>query len=838
MAIKDCIKEIREAAGEDLTDDDILEIAADIQRRARAKSAKDRLLSDYEALTKAAEDFAADTDMAAKMEARNKAINVLVRKRVHEFIDMATAKNVRPDVAIEALNVGNNVKLPGARLSVDARQKSLTREFVGGLIGDLEEAGLLEFFSRRLGLFGRDGGILDRDIARGLFSIGEDGKVTAAVSPEAKQIAEIVHKWQEVARLRSNRAGSFVRRLPGYIMRQSHDMLKIRKAGYQEWAAAIRPLLDAEATFKGADPDKFLKGAYDGLASGIHLKSQGATDDLAFKGPGNLAKRISQERILHFKDGDAFLDYNDKFGTRSLIEGIFGGLERSARDIGLMETWGTNPRAMFDNVRQAIAYANRADNPEWAQKLRSKDLENQFDEIDGSVQMVDSLGMAQITGGIRAVQSMAKLGGSVITSFADLATAASELRYQGENLGSAYIGLLANFLEGRSSREARVLASDIGVGIEGALGSVMSRFGANDDLPGLSANLMRLFFKANLLTFWTDAMKTGAARMMAARAASEAGQAWAKVDPRFREALTLYGIDDAKWEVMRKAVPRSLDGKAYLTPDAIRALPDEAFKTLGGKTGRQAQGLRDELSTALQTFYTDRADVAVVTPGAREQAILHQGTQRGTWMGESLRFLMQFKAFPVAFATKVIGRDLGGEGLVQGLLKGKGDLLGLAHTIAATTAMGMLAMQTKAILKGRSPRDPFGENWASTWSAAMVQGGGLGIYGDFMFGEFNRFGGGPLETAAGPAFGTAADVLKLWSKIRSGDDPTADAIRLGVNNAPFMNLFYTRQALDYLVLYNLQEMANPGYLRRMEQRVQQQNDQTFMFPPSQYAVGQ
>jgi hypothetical protein len=36
-------------------------------------------------------------------------------------------------------------------------------------------------------------------------------------------------------------------------------------------------------------------------------------------------KRVSQERILHFKDGDSFLAYNDKFGTRSLIEGIFGG---------------------------------------------------------------------------------------------------------------------------------------------------------------------------------------------------------------------------------------------------------------------------------------------------------------------------------------------------------------------------------------------------------------------------------------------------------------------------------------------------------------------------------
>jgi len=45
-------------------------------------------------------------------------------------------------------------------------------------------------------------------------------------------------------------------------------------------------------------------------------------------------------------------------------------------------------------------------------------------------------------------------------------------------------------------------------------------------------------------------------------------------------------------------------------------------------------------------------------------------------------------------------------------------------------------------------------------------------------------------------------------------------------------------ALDYLVLYNLQEMANPGYLKRVEKRIERENGQTFLFPPSQYAVGQ
>jgi hypothetical protein len=39
--------------------------------------------------------------------------------------------------------------------------------------------------------------------------------------------------------------------------------------------------------------------------------------------------------------------------------------------------------------------------------------------------------------------------------------------------------------------------------------------------------------------------------------------------------------------------------------------------------------------------------------------------------------------------------------------------------------------------------------------------------------------------------------------------------------------------LIYLFLHSLQELLNPGYLRRQEQRIKQQNGQTFWLRPSQ-----
>ncbi|MNO05529.1 hypothetical protein D3C81_2269540 [compost metagenome] len=58
-------------------------------------------------------------------------------------------------------------------------------------------------------------------------------------------------------------------------------------------------------------------------------------------------------------------------------------------------------------------------------------------------------------------------------------------------------------------------------------------------------------------------------------------------------------------------------------------------------------------------------------------------------------------------------------------------------------------------------------------------------------------------------------------------------MRYAIGQTPFMNLFYTRAALDHLFLYSVQESLNPGALRRMERRIEQENGQSFLLAPSQ-----
>lgn len=829
MAADDCIRSIREAAGFDLTDDQIEDILVEMDRRARAKKAGGSLAVLEDRILEAAGDMAREITEAGHIERRNALINIKTLARVTAYLREVDQLTGNPALALRAMTVGVNTPIPNARASVDARAKAMASEYMGGMLADLKRENLLPLMNS---------GEMDRDIARELAELSKkQGEPGISKSREALAVAKIIDKYRRVAVARENRAGASIRPLEGYVVRQSHDMHRIRRAGFEAWRDAILPRLHGK-TFEGVeDVGKFLKGAYDGIVTGRHLKANGgAENDLpfAFKGPGNLAKKVSEHRVLHFKSADDWMDYNDSFGQRSLMEAVVGDMDRAARNTALMEAFGTNPRAMFERIRQDALDTSRGDLAKF-DALSGQRIGWEFDEIEGLTRAPVNPSSAALHGTVRAVQSMAKLGGATLSAISDVAFKASEIRYQGHGLLDAWGQSLTTLVEGVAPGAQRETAELIGVGLEGQMGDMASRFSATDSLPGQMSKWQQRFFKFSLLAPWTDANKRGVGLMMSRDLAMK--KRWAELDGATKRMLGMYGIDGPRWDVVRKAVRKEADGREYLMPDAVRDLADEDLAPLLSRvTARDLSRLRDDLETALRSYYVDRVDFAVPTPGASERALLTMGTRPGTPLGEAVRYVMQFKAFPITAISKPMGAMVYGRGagsLKSALLKGEGDILGLVHLMVASTVMGYVAQSAKEMAKGRSPRDPADPG---TWTAAFLQGGGAGIYGDFVFGEFNRFGRSALSTAAGPTFGSADDLLELWARFRNGDDTAAAAVRFATSNTPYLNLFYTRAAIDYLFLYQLQESINPGYLRRMEQRIKKDQGQTFIYPPSQYAV--
>ena len=72
----------------------------------------------------------------------------------------------------------------------------------------------------------------------------------------------------------------------------------------------------------------------------------------------------------------------------------------------------------------------------------------------------------------------------------------------------------------------------------------------------------------------------------------------------------------------------------------------------------------------------------------------------------------------------------------------------------------------------------------------------------------------------------------MLAQARAGKDTAAGTSRFARGIITGQNLFYTKALLDYLIFFQLQEVANPGYLRRMEQGFKSSRGQKFFIPPS------
>lgn len=842
MAANACIETIQAAAksaGRELNLEELTEVVEDLQRRIKTLQSTDDMLSLEDAALKAADELGNEVKLAAVIEKRNAALNA--RRRGEAIGYIRNVWSDRPDLGLESFLVGTNVARTGSRRSVAAEQRQLAQGYTAGFLNDIEAEGLLPFLTK---------GTLDQDIADAMWRLGLDRPLDG-LSKEAQQIARIMQKYQDAARVDANRSGAFIRKLPGYIVRQSHDPYKLERAGFRQWRDEILPLLDAR-TFDGVvDQDQFLLSAYNGLVSGVHLKAT-APEPTGFKGPRNLAKKLSQERVLHFKDGVAWHQYNQTYGAGSLREAFLGGLDMMGQNTGLMRRLGANPEsnwnAILDELQQDLK-----NNPQGLRKFqtdRRSWLQNRFAEVDGSARMAVNQQGARIASNIRAWQSMAKLGGALISSVTDLPVAASELNYQGRGMLSSMGELIGGLLQGRKTAEQREILSSLGVFFDNVRGDVVSRFSADDTLGGKMSRAQQLFFKANGLTWWTDTMRSTAALMMSHHLAYNRSLNWDSMNPDLRRTLELFGIDSGRWDLLRSTPSKQADGREYMTTQGIDDIPVEDLQAYLSGQGRTVNDaavaeLREDLRGQLRSYITDRASYAVIEPDARTRAMMRRGTRPGTIPGELLRFVGQFKAFPIAVLQKSVGRELYGRGyspsvygaagapgreLIQALRNGGGEKLGFAQLMLWTTLFGYGAMAAKDLLKRKNPRqadDP------KTWVAAMLQGGALGLYGDFLFGETNRFGGGLIGSVAGPAAGAFEGAADILYRARDGDDPSAAAVRYAISQTPFMNLFYSRIALDHLFLYSVQEAMNPGSLRRMERRIEKENGQTFLLAPSQ-----
>lgn len=243
---------------------------------------------------------------------------------------------------------------------------------------------------------------------------------------------------------------------------------------------------------------------------------------------------------------------------------------------------------------------------------------------------------------------------------------------------------------------------------------------------------------------------------------------------------------------------------------------------------------REQAATKLLGAVLEETDVAVIEPGAKERVITGGNTQRGTWKGELTRSFFLFKSFPLAMIQRHWERGMS-------LPNAGGRAAYLATLMAATTVAGMVSLQIGEVLQGRDPRNMnlAKKGGVRNWIAAMLKGGSLGIYGDFLFSEASQHGSSPLATLTGPVIGSAEDVLNLTQgnimQAAQGKKANvgAETVKFVKSNLPGASLWYAKGALNHLIFDRLQDYFSPGYLASMRSRAEREFGQKYYWSPGQ-----
>lgn len=842
----ECIDRVRKAAKVGWSDDEIASFLNRAKSRVERETGAKGFIDDANFLEEYSEEVLNEATIKAFNLKRQRALALTAKQSRDVQILSARKAGASEFEATASLNVGSQKGFAGAGNSVENIQKAKAGEYLQ-VFEDLRKYGFLDVVASAPPEFQRDFAIH--------MSIFSGAKREKPNNPRAEQLAKIFYKYSEKVRKDLNSIGPSVGQLEGFVATQSHDRWKIQRVTEKEWREFTFPKIDIEKTFGGLDPnmtaveraaaiDEWMGNFYRNIETGLHDDvSQTAADyikDLEeFKGPSNLSKKLSQSRKMIFKDAESYLDYNNQFGTGSVFESLFNYYERSARAYGLMKIWGPNPEAAFKSHMAQVTQELK-DSTTTGRDIQKKfksfeyKLQNQFDQVTGKANIAANPTISAIASAYRTLLMTARLGGVAFSSITDVPVKTSVMRHNGIHVAQGYVDGIVSYAKGLGGDERKSFISQFNVANEGMQSYFKSRFSEAGTLRGFMSKAHYYFGKLSLLNYVTNAQRAGMLMSLTNNIAHVAGKEFDQLDKLLATNLRRYNIDKLEWDVLRKAKVAVVENREFIGTDGVRLLDADEFTDLARrnnpdfdkfdlkKQNKLLEREREQLELNYRKYVVDQVDESITKVGAREKAAMYGNSKAGTAWGEAVRMFWQFKSFGLTYVNKHLRREFS---------RGGADVPGVVQLLAGTTIFGVVANALSDVNAGRIPRDL---NDPKTWLAAFIRGGGVGIYGDFLFGEYTKYKSSPIAALSGPAIGELEDAARVFGYLRDFEFGKAGAefYRLFQSHIPGQNLFYTKQATDYLINYQILEMINPGYLKRREDRYRKDLKQDYFLPPS------
>ena len=768
---------------------------------------------------------------------------------------LSTHKNARGEVDPAQAMIGHleHYGLEGTPItsSVEGKRKAI----LGQAHARLEE---MIWAFRKTGFTGRR---MNRakmeNVVRELFD-GGSGDAAAKAFADA---------WTEVSeglRQRFNRAGGAVGKLEKWGLPQAHDARALRKRGLAQWKADTLALLDpAKMRHPISGQPMSLQQVSDSLDVVYRrIVTDGLVDapaDAAGGGRGALHKQHAEHRFLVFKNADAWMKYQKAYGSGG-SEGIFAAMMNHvnimARDIAAMEVLGPNPgltlEAMIAFVRKEgmnavgglpALFPTKSPiglpwNPETYATSKIQRARDMWAHMHGSANVPVNGVLANTLSAVRNITFATALGSATLSSLTDLGRQQIHRRFAGVfktahtgrdlRAGANPMAVLGDVVQQFKSLNRRE-AVRAGLILESATHVLheSARYAGGFNGPMWSQVFADRMLTWALLTPWTQANRHVFGLSIMAEVADNVGKRFADLDPGLQTLFGRYGMGAAEWDAIRQFTPSAMgDADAFVRgrqpgADAFPKNPTRSTVRDAGKlmAGAEAGDALDPIRYLKATDIADErlaerylemilqeTERAVPSGTVANKALWVGQNQPGSFRGELMRSISMLKSY----GTIVLMQDWGRVAAEIGRGRKLNGARFMASIVISSTLLGALAMQLKSLSRGEDPR-PMDE--PEFWGAAMMQGGGMGIYGDYLFGSVNRFGGGFAGSLAGPVTSRASN---LWNLTGGNviqfaqDEPT----NLGRESVAFarMNLsmpFYLRLAYERVLLDELQKVADP-----------------------------
>jgi len=520
-------------------------------------------------------------------------------------------------LGLTAVTVGNvNIDRPGAQSASAGWAQWTNRDKArSGLIFSLERDNVLKTWRKRL----------HQDDAADALEALDKGEPIPDVHPDAIKIAKISHELQTSGMIEANKAGAHIRFRPDHIAPQMWDSsrlanvvdsqsarTKMRRflrfgpektqerynANRREFTndmmreADVQQMMDEADEFYGelgqsfkSDIDmleEFIGHAYDGLVTGIHnVNTSSRMMDGQYR---NIAVKMSQHRVFHFKDAGARQRMMRKYGAGDLYETIQRGIEIRAEHTALIDTLGPNPEFTMNAVTEALKLdlhaAGRQVDLMKLKSFQQKKLKWDMAELTGAIHVPGNHVMATFFSNLRGFQVITKLGKVMFSAINDTSFVANEMRLS----GSRFFGSLNDTFTGYFSRttgidQKRLLAM-MAVTMDGNRGQVMGRYAVGDHSSGMMAKAADQFLKLAGLTVHTDHSR----RVMGLWLARELGVVkdlpFKAIPDDLKRMLRQGAIEDREWEVIRRWVQFDDEGNSHIVPESAETVPDDIIEPM------------------------------------------------------------------------------------------------------------------------------------------------------------------------------------------------------------------------------------------------------------------